>query len=104
MRAGGTPLPVAGRNKKAATFQRLLCDPGEARTLDPMIKSHLLYQLSYQVILFRYRYFSNHRLFLDCGCKDRGFIFPRKLFDYFFHKILIKLVNIRGCSPLQRYQ
>lgn len=28
--------------------------------------------------------FSNHRLFLDCGCKDRGFIFPRKLFDYFF--------------------
>lgn len=28
MRAGGTPLPVVGRNKKAATFQRLLCDPG----------------------------------------------------------------------------
>ena len=25
-------------------------DPGEARTLDPMIKSHLLYQLSYGVI------------------------------------------------------
>lgn len=49
MRAGGTPQPVAGRNKKAATFQRLLCDPGEARTLDPMIKSHLLYQLSYGV-------------------------------------------------------
>ena len=24
-------------------------DPGEARTLDPMIKSHLLYQLSYGV-------------------------------------------------------
>ena len=28
----------------------LNCDPGEARTLDPMIKSHLLYQLSYGVI------------------------------------------------------
>ena len=27
----------------------VLCDPGEARTLDPMIKSHLLYQLSYGV-------------------------------------------------------
>ena len=27
-------------------------DPGEARTLDPMIKSHLLYQLSYGVRLF----------------------------------------------------
>ncbi len=26
------------------------CDPGEARTLDPMIKSHLLYQLSYGVV------------------------------------------------------
>ena len=25
-------------------------DPGEARTLDPVIKSHLLYQLSYGVI------------------------------------------------------
>ncbi len=28
------------------------CDPGEDRTLDPMIKSHLLYQLSYRVIYF----------------------------------------------------
>lgn len=26
-----------------------ISDPGEARTLDPMIKSHLLYQLSYGV-------------------------------------------------------
>ena len=26
------------------------CDPGEARTHDPMIKSHLLYQLSHGVI------------------------------------------------------
>ena len=25
-------------------------DPGEARTLDPLIKSQLLYQLSYQVV------------------------------------------------------
>ncbi len=29
-----------------------LGDPGGARTLDPMIKSHLLYQLSYGVIPF----------------------------------------------------
>ncbi len=28
-----------------------LCDPGEARTLDPLIKSQLLYQLSYGVII-----------------------------------------------------
>ena len=28
-----------------------LCDPGEARTHDPVIKSHLLYQLSYRVII-----------------------------------------------------
>ena len=26
------------------------CDPGGTRTLDPMIKSHLLYQLSYGVM------------------------------------------------------
>ena len=38
-------------DKKAATVVQLpLSDPGEARTLDPMIKSHLLYQLSYGVI------------------------------------------------------
>ncbi len=30
----------------------LVCDPGGARTLDPMIKSHLLYQLSYRVGIF----------------------------------------------------
>ena len=30
----------------------LNCDPGGARTLDPMIKSHLLYQLSYRVNRF----------------------------------------------------
>ena len=30
---------------------RPLSDPGEARTHDPMIKSHLLYQLSYGVIV-----------------------------------------------------
>ena len=29
---------------------RPFSDPGEARTHDPMIKSHLLYQLSYGVI------------------------------------------------------
>ncbi len=37
------------------TFLRVdrpFSDPGEARTLDPMIKSHLLYQLSYGVIVF----------------------------------------------------
>lgn len=27
-------------------------DPGENRTHDPMIKSHLLYQLSYGVVAF----------------------------------------------------
>ena len=29
------------------------CDLGGARTLDPMIKSHLLYQLSYQVKIYQ---------------------------------------------------
>ena len=31
-------------------FTALFSDPGEARTLDPLIKSQLLYQLSYGVI------------------------------------------------------
>ena len=29
-----------------------MSDPGEARTLDPLIKSQLLYQLSYGVMRF----------------------------------------------------
>lgn len=33
-----------------STTVLLFRDPGEIRTLDPMIKSHLLYQLSYGVI------------------------------------------------------
>ena len=31
----------------------MLCDPGGARTLDPLIKSQLLYQLSYGVVFDR---------------------------------------------------
>jgi hypothetical protein len=35
---------------KIASKRRLFCDLGEIRTLDPLIKSQLLYQLSYEVI------------------------------------------------------
>ena len=34
---------------------RPLSDLGEARTLDPLIKSQLLYQLSYEVIILQFR-------------------------------------------------
>ena len=51
------------------------CDPGEARTLDPMIKSHLLYQLSYGVI------------FLQMRCKGNAFFLSRKIiFNFLFPK------------------
>ena len=36
--------------KKGPANGKHHCDPGGARTLDPMIKSHLLYQLSYGVV------------------------------------------------------
>ena len=46
------------KNSQNADFQHignLSSDPGEARTLDPLIKSQLLYQLSYGVsVLFRF--------------------------------------------------
>src|SRR5690606_7098752 len=50
--------------KKAVPISRdgfLKCDPGQVRTVDPLIKSQLLYQLSYGVRLF----------FLYRGCKCR---------------------------------
>lgn len=54
----------------------ILSDPGRARTVDPMIKSHLLYQLSYGVI------FSE--------CKNRFFIFYGKIFmGIFFYFICL---------------
>ncbi len=40
---------------------RPFSDPGEARTLDPLIKSQLLYQLSYGVFICA--------SFLNCGAK-----------------------------------
>ena len=38
--------------KNAILPKKLPCDPGEIRTLDPLIKSQLLYQLSYGVLNF----------------------------------------------------
>ncbi len=40
------------KNRKSGKFRFAVNgDLGEARTLDPLIKSQLLYQLSYQVIV-----------------------------------------------------
>ncbi len=50
------------------------CDPGEARTLDPLIKSQLLYQLSYGVIA----------CFRKCAAKLRWFFELCKFFENFF--------------------
>ena len=38
----------------SSTSFRFSCDLGGARTLDPLIKSQLLYQLSYEVIALFY--------------------------------------------------
>ena len=48
------PVPLGTAVFKTAVIDHSTISPsdlGGARTLDPMIKSHLLYQLSYQVIL-----------------------------------------------------
>jgi vancomycin permeability regulator SanA len=39
--------------KKDVALQRLSCDPAGIRTQDPIIKSDVLYQLSYRVVVFR---------------------------------------------------
>ena len=70
-------------------------DLGGDRTLDPMIKSHLLYQLSYEVNTFC------RNLFLDCGCKDRDYFEKTKTFSSFFCYLIIKFINIRRGCPLQ---
>ena len=49
-------------------------DPGEARTLDPMIKSHLLYQLSYGVRML-------YAAFPLLRCKVTTIFYYGKIFD-----------------------
>ena len=49
-----------------------LCDPGEARTHDPVIKSHLLYQLSYRVIFNLPLLRLGERRLIDFVCKDKA--------------------------------
>lgn len=52
---------TAAEIKKGFIFMKpftVLCVPAETRTLDPLIKSQLLYQLSYG----------------DMGCKSTGFV------------------------------
>lgn len=58
-----------------------LCTPAGARTLDPLIKSQMLYQLSYKRI--HIRYFSN-------ASAKVGIIFiTTKFFSHFFDKNFI---------------
>lgn len=48
-------LPVSPRSlktKKAKQICSTFCDPTGARTQDPIIKSDVLYQLSYRVFFF----------------------------------------------------
>ena len=58
--------------------ERPLCDLGAARTLDPLIKSQLLDQLSYEVV--------GNGLFLNCGAKLGTFYGLCKFFGNFFIK------------------
>ncbi len=64
---------------------RPFCDPGEARTLDPLIKSQLLYQLSYGVLLFDFILPRLAVVFLNCGAKLSMFLFTSKYFLMFFY-------------------
>lgn len=67
-----------GKIKKASFRKEAFGDPGGARTLDPLIKSQLLYQLSYGVMMFiRFRIAS---------AKLRQFLKPAKKNLRFFQK------------------
>ena len=71
---------------------RPFSDPGGARTHDPMIKSHLLYQLSHGVIALEFEcqrrclpHATLHGTSLSiCGAKLDSFIYSSKFFYSFF--------------------
>ena len=57
------------------------CTSAGVRTLDPLIKSQMLYQLSYRRNTFAHQLFF---LFLICGCKGSEFYFNCQTFFVFF--------------------
>ena len=68
------PVPLGTAVFKTAVIDHSTtfpwCDLGGARTLDPMIKSHLLYQLSYQVSISGAKL---HYLFILCNILRKNF-------------------------------
>ena len=60
-------------DNKKETLLGLFCTPAGVRTLDPLIKSQMLYQLSYKRILFVF-----------AVAKVRTLFCSAKLFPYFF--------------------
>ncbi len=85
-------MPTADRQKekvlKIVDFQnflwsdRPLGDPAGARTLDPLIKSQLLYQLSYGVLHFQ-------GAFPLMRCKVSKFFWSLQIFLSFFYFSLL---------------
>src|SRR5689334_9767530 len=87
--------------EKATISDSLLCfcDPAGTRTQDPIIKSDVLYQLSYEINLKTYNYFKNFFPFLLPNsfillslplfvsvrliweCKNRGISYHTKFFE-----------------------
>ena len=84
-----------GGNKKSLLWKEAFGDPGGARTLDPLIKSQLLYQLSYGVMMFiRFRIAS---------AKLRQFLKPAKKICVFFKKsafFVVFLVFSPSCASV----
>ena len=69
---------------------RPFSDPGEARTLDPLIKSQLLYQLSYGVIVG----------FLLLLGKVTAFFLITQIFFAVFLQNIAKTVSNQASTPL----
>ena len=92
MSGGGGNVSGGGVKCKREAILRLSLswgDPGEARTHDPMIKSHLLYQLSYGVFVG----------FLLLLGKVTAFFLITQIFLRFFFKTSQKPLQIRIPLP-----
>ena len=97
-------------------IELLLSDPGEARTLDPLIKSQLLYQLSYGVIVFfvllrcfpqlRCKgtlFFLYHQIFLNLFSAKFGFQVHFQQYRLFFNLFyLIAIIYLSVNSPIKQ--
>ncbi len=83
-------------NKKSRTICSTFCDPTGARTQDPIIKSDVLYQLSYRVFAFKKKIVTTKSFCDPTGARTQDPIIKSDVLYQLSYRVII--VFERGCK------